>query len=235
MKALNDLRFDQPMAVEIHKLAARLWKQVDDQELKTVLITSAVRGEGKSTTVSYLATAAALNSDRKILVMDMDFRRPQVNKYLGLEIQRGLADALQGECPLDATIIPSELPNLDVIFPAKNAADPNLLINSPRLQIFFKTLRERYDLIILDTPAIIPVPDAACLLPVCDGVILVVMAGVTSKLHLSQARQICLGMGANFLGVVVGNVQEAAPSYLDPRYYSGYASLNSPGEENGSE
>jgi tyrosine-protein kinase Etk/Wzc len=223
MKVLNDLQHDWPMAVEIHKLASRVWRQAEDQQLKTVLLTSALRGEGKSTTASYLAVAVALNSEKKVLVMDMDFRRSQLNEYLGLEIEWGLADVLQGDCPLDAAITPSLVPNLDVIFPAKSDADPNLLINSPGLLRVFKTLREQYDLIILDGPAMIPVADSSCLLPLCDGVILVVMAGTTSRPHLAQAREICLGMGANLLGVVVGNVQEAAPDFFDPSYYHSYS------------
>jgi Mrp family chromosome partitioning ATPase len=79
-------------------------------------------------------------------------------------------------------------------------------------------------LVVLDVPALIPVADAAGLIPLVDGLLLVVMAGRTSKHHLARAREICRGMEGNLLGLVVCNIQEAAPGYLD---HAGYARLAS--------
>ena len=72
---------------------------------------------------------------------------------------------------------------------------------------------------ILDVPPLVPVADAATLIPQSDGILLVVMAGFSTKHHLARAREICLGMEGNILGLVVGNIQEAAPDYLDRSYY----------------
>ena len=219
MKVADELMRDWPMATEMRKLESRLWQQVQLQNLKTVLVTSALRGEGKSTTVAYLATALALNPSRRILAMDMDFRRPSVNSHFKAAPQAGLTEFLQGECSIEAAITKTELPGLDLILPAKGTPEPALLHNSGPLCDILQSLRASYDLIVLDTPALIPVPDAAQMIPLSDGVILVVMAGVTPKHHLVRARELCLAMGANILGLVVGNVQEAAPEYLDTSYY----------------
>jgi Mrp family chromosome partitioning ATPase len=83
----------------------------------------------------------------------------------------------------------------------------------------FDTLRNRYDLILLDVPALLPVADAVTLIPYCDGVVLVVMAGKTSRPHLTRTREIVVGMGARILGIVIGNIKEAAPESFDPSYY----------------
>ena len=219
MKVADELMRDWPMATEMRKLESRLWQQVEKQNLKTVLVTSALRGEGKSTTVAYLATALALNPSRRILAVDMDFRRPSVNTHFKVAPRAGLTEFLRGECALEAAITKTDLPGLDLVLPAAGAPEPALLQNSGRLGNVFQNLRAAYDLIVIDTPAIIPVPDAAQLIPLSDGVILVVMAGVTPKHHLVRARELCLAMGANILGLVVGNVQEAAPEYLDTSYY----------------
>jgi capsular exopolysaccharide synthesis family protein len=222
MKVLQALRQDWPMATEIHKLETRLWRQAKRDQLQIFLVTSAVRGEGKSTMVAYLATALALHPGRNILAMDLDFRSPTLNSHFDLEINQGLEDVLRGECSITDAIVRSPLRNgesgLDLVFPGKGSADPQVLLNSPKLLEIFQTLRASYDLIVMDSPPLIPVADATALIPHSDAVILTVMAGVTTKHHLTRARELCLGLGANICGIVVGNVQEAAPEYMDSYY-----------------
>jgi non-specific protein-tyrosine kinase len=233
MKLREELQRDWPMATEIRKLESRLWQRVVKQELRVVLFTSALRGEGKSTTVAYLAAALAAHPARRILAVDLDFRRPSLGSYFEVEPQAGLADVLRDEKRLEEAITPSELPGLHLILATRSneSADPNLLLDTVRLHRLITGLRESYDLILLDTPALIPVSDAASLIPLSDAVVLVAMAGVTTKHHLSRARELCLAMEANILGLVVGNIQEAAPEYMDADYYNAYA----PGRKNGKE
>jgi tyrosine-protein kinase len=226
MKVLQQLRHDWPMATEIHKLETRLWRQAQRDQLKVILVTSAVRGEGKSTTVAYLATALALRPGRNILAMDLDFRSSSLNSHFEVAIDKGLGAVLRGECELADAIVHTPLRNgtsgLDLIFPAQEThSDPDVLLDSPRLLEIFQTLRLSYDLILVDAPPLIPVADATALIPLSDAVLLAVMAGVTTKHHLVRARELCLGVGGNIVGIVVGNVQEAAPEYMDT-YYFGY-------------
>jgi capsular exopolysaccharide synthesis family protein len=212
------------MATEIHKLETRLWHHAQRDQLKIFLVTSAVRGEGKSTIVAYLSTALALHPGRNILAMDLDFRGPTLNSHFDLEFDKGLEDVLRGECRIADAIVHSPLRNgrsgLDLIFPARGIADPQVLLHSPQLLEVFQSLRASYDLIVLDSPPLIPVADATALIPHTDAVILAVMAGVTTKHHFTRARELCLGLGANILGIVVGNVQEAAPEYMDSSYFA---------------
>ena len=116
----------------------------------------------------------------------------------------------------------TELPGLHVAGPSAGGADPSLLLQTHVLREMFATLRETFDLILLDTPALIPVADPTILMPLADGVILAAMSGKTTEPQLRRAREICEGMGANLLGLVVGNVEEAAPDYLADDYNYGY-------------
>ncbi len=220
----EEIRRDQPMSTEIQKLGSRLWRHVQAESTKVILVTSALRGEGKSTTVAYLASALALHPGRRILAMDADFRAPSLNRYFQVEVPRGLGAVLRGECSVTEAVVHSGLQSngsgLDLLLPNGDGSDPQDLLNTPRLVDSLRILRNVYDVVLVDAPALVPVADAAALVPLCDAVILAVMAGVSTKHHLKRARELCLGLGANILGLVVGNVQQAAPEYMDTNYYS---------------
>ena len=222
MKTLDRLRQDGLLATEISKFESRLWRQVRRDNLKTILLTSAVRGEGKSTTVAYLATSLGLYPGRRVLAMDFDFRIPTMTKQFGLQVSVGIDRVIEGKASLVEALINTDLPGLHVAAPSAGGADPSLLLNTHVLREMFSTLRETFDLILLDTPAIIPVADPTVLMPFADGVIIVAMAGKTTEPQLRRTREICEGMDANLLGLVVGNVEEAAPDYLADDYNYGY-------------
>jgi len=210
------------LATEIHKLEARLWRLSQRDKLRVIMITSADRGEGKSTTVAYLSTALALHPDRKILAIDLDFRDPRLNSHFELDVPRGLGTVLNGECPLQEAILKTALPNLDLALPLPTGEDPNLLLRTRELSLIFDWLRQRYDMILIDVPALLPVADASAVLPFADGVILMGMAGRTTRPMLTRAREICVGMDANILGIIVANLREATTGYADAGYYYGY-------------
>lgn len=223
MRTLQRLREDWLLATEINKLESRLWRMAARDDLRVILVTSAVRGEGKSTTVAYLATSLGLYPGRRILAIDFDFRIPGLSSHFDVDVRHGIDKVLTGEISVLEAIIPTELPSLHLALPDRGGADPNLLLRTQELFGAMGTLRESYDMILIDTPAIIPVSDATMLMPVADGVILTGMAGKTTEPQLRRAREICEGMDANIIGLVVGNVQEAAPDYLADDYnYYGY-------------
>lgn len=223
MKTIETMQTNWLLASEINKLEARVWRTSQRDGLKTVLFTSAVRGEGKSTTVAFLATALGMYPDRRILAMDFDFRIPALNKHMGLSGFVGIDKVLKGEATIDQAIIRTELPSLHVTLPTPGGADPALLLRTRDLVTLIEPLRERYDLILIDSPAIIPVADTTMLLPMADGVVLAGMAGHTKESQLKRAREICESVDAPVIGLVVSNVEEAAPEYASYGYdYEGY-------------
>lgn len=223
MKTAERLRTDWVLATEISKLESRLWRHTRRDLLQTVMVTSAIRGEGKSTTLAYLATAMGMYPNRKVLAIDFDFRIPSLNSHFGLKVKCGVDRVLEGKAKVQEALLSTGLPGLTVALPSKGGADPSLLLRTPELVEMMASLRASFDLILLDVPAIIPVADATTLMPLADGVVLVAMSGKTTQTQLRRAYEICHGLDANILGLVVGNIQEAAPEYLADEYnYQGY-------------
>ena len=219
MNAFEVLRHEGPIPNEIRKLESRLWRRTRKDGLKVLMFSSALQGEGKSTTTALFAAATALHRTRRVLVVDLDFRSPNLHGYLGTPESHAFLDYLTGKGSLDDCYQKTEAENLEIIAGAPSDEDPDLLLNSEQLSDALDSFREKYDLVILDVPPLIPVADAATLIPHSDGILLVVMAGLSSKHHLARAREIVLGMEGNIIGLVVGNIQEAAPDYLDRSYY----------------
>ncbi len=219
MKTIERLNQDWMLATEIHKLETRLWRLAQQDGHKVILITSPSRGEGKTTTSAYLTTALALHPERRILAVDMDFREPKLNTHFGLDVPIGLGAVIRGERPLQDAIITTSIPNLHAILPSAEGEDPHLLLRTRPLAELFENLRRSYDLIIVDVPALVPVADASLLMGFADGVVLVAMAGKTTKPNLRQAQETCEGLGATILGIVIGNLKEAHPEYAGGDYY----------------
>ncbi len=213
MKTLDRLKQDWGMATEIHKLEARLWRIAQRDGIKVILVTSAVRGEGKSTTVAFLATALAMSPERRILAVDLDLRDPQLATHFAVSYSRGIDDLLAGRSSIEEATIRTKLPGLDLISAVPGVDDPAVLLRTTQLHELLRTVRARYDLIIVDSPALIPVADTSVLIPLSDAVLFVGMAGKTTKLQLSQARAQCLGLGANLLGLVISNLREHESEY----------------------
>jgi capsular exopolysaccharide synthesis family protein len=222
MKVLDAMHQDWPVATEVRKLQSRVWRLSRKEGLKTILVTSAVGGEGKTTTVAYLAATIALHPDRKVLAVDCDFRRPHLHTHFDTQEGYGLADLLQGRCTEAEAIQQTALPNLDLLLVGSLRESPGKVLDSPRVEAAFDSFRQHYDIILLDAPPLVPVADAATLVPLSDAVLLVVMAGKTPRPHLNRARELCLGMGGRIMGLVVGNAREAAPDYYHPHYYYDY-------------
>ena len=222
MKTLRQLNQDWILATEIHKLEARLWRLAQKRGVKIVVISSAMRGDGKSTTLANLVTALALHPDRKILAVDLDFREPKMNSHFDLNVSTPLGSVLRGEAEFGQALIKCTLPNLDLLMPHPEGEDPAILLETLRLPELAEFARANYDLTLIDVPALVPVADASAVLPYTDGVVLMAMAGKTTKAHLTRAREICLGMDAEILGLIVGNVQEGLTGYQQDAYYFSY-------------
>ena len=226
MNAFDVLESEGPISNEIRKLESRLWRRTRKDNLKVLMFSSALQGEGKSTTVAFFAAATALHRTRKVLAVDLDFRSPNLHTYLGAEESKGFLEYLDAGGPLEKCYQPTRTENLQLIAGAPSDLDPDRLLNSPRLVDALEIFRHTFDLVILDVPPLVPVADAATIIPYADGILLVVMAGLSSKHHLARARDICLGMEGNIIGIVVGNIQEAAPDYLDRSYYHSSRTAN---------
>lgn len=199
-------------AEQYRMLYHRLERMRAVRPLKTVALTSAVSGEGKTITAVNLAVAAAAaNPDRKVLLVDCDLRRPKVHAYLGLKSQPGLTEVLRGDAEITEAVRRFSSTRLAVFpagSPAEDAAD--LLHSAPMRQVLQLTA-SHFDEIYLDLPPCLPFADANILSAHCQGVLMVVKAGATSSKRVAAALQ---NLGdAPVLGCVLNGVDVAEVAY----------------------
>jgi capsular exopolysaccharide synthesis family protein len=216
---ITDLfNFESPLATEYRRLFHNLCKVESHAELKSVMLTSSVVGEGKSTISSLLAITAAHKGQRTILV-DCDIRRPAIHRLFQLERSRGLVEIISEGVSYKDVIKKTSLDNLDVITAGKSTAQPSELFNTASIDALVRELKFYYDLLIFDSPPVLPVSDPMILAQSVDGVIIVVKAGGTAREVAVRAVEIMRSNRANILGVVLNNATNRLPYYYDYSHY----------------
>jgi capsular exopolysaccharide synthesis family protein len=184
-----------------------------------VVVCSANKGEGKTTSAIYLGTTMA-QSNQRVLLIDTDMRRPRLHNALGAQRQHGLTNLILGEDRYDEVIKPTDIPNLFLLPCGPLPPNPAELLMSKRFETVLGELGNRFDRIILDTPPL-PYTDAVVLSKLTDGVILVVRAGKTLRDELKRSVRTFREVGGTTLGVIVNELdrREGEASYY---YYSYY-------------
>jgi capsular exopolysaccharide synthesis family protein len=183
---------------------------------RATLITSAVPGEGKTTTAINLALAYAESMKRPTLLIDGDLRRPSVARYIRPEPTIGLSEILAGEALLDHALFKMSDSTLWVLPAGAPRETPLQLLQSEHLDGLISELRRRFDRIVIDAPPTVPFTDAAVLASHADGTLLVVRARTTTKPLIRRAVESL--SGSSVLGVVLNDV---AFTVVD-RYYNRY-------------
>ena len=174
-------------AEQYRQLRTRLAHAEGANNLRTVLVTSPQKGEGKSVTSANLALTMAQELQRRVVVLEADLRKPSMQKMFGLPPGPGLTDYLSGAAELKDVMrfLPDH--NLTVIHAGSTATNPAELLGSTAMRRLLDTLRTRFDRVILDTPPVLPLADVAVLAPLVDGSLMVVRAGVTPKPAIENA------------------------------------------------
>ncbi|MCE7857960.1 MAG: polysaccharide biosynthesis tyrosine autokinase, partial [Ignavibacteria bacterium CHB3] len=149
------------------------FSRINTESLKTILITSSAPQEGKTTIAVNLAGSFA-HSKKKVLLIDCDLRKPSVHKLFEKEKVPGLIDYLVGSVKLEEVLMKSKIQNLSFISSGTIPPNPAEMLDSQEMRNFLKQLREKFDLIILDSPPIIAVTDSEILTSMVDGTLLVV-------------------------------------------------------------
>ncbi|MCB0322668.1 MAG: polysaccharide biosynthesis tyrosine autokinase [Bdellovibrionales bacterium] len=184
-----------------------------DHPPRIILITSAKKGEGKTTLTSNLAVTLAQSGGRTVLV-DADLRRPSVHGRFGIDAtEPGLVEALTGQKELSQVVHQTQVERLSVIPAGTKPPNPAELIGSRKMAELLHRLAEEYDHVLVDTPPVLPVTDAVILSRVVDGVVLVVRGQETQKQVVKDAANRLQQVHARILGVVLNDVNVRSGNY----------------------
>ena len=205
-------------AEQFRTLRSRLYQLRGSQRLRTLLVTSAVPGEGKTFVTANLAQAIVRQPDRRALIIDADLRCARLHLPLGAPAAPGLTEYLRGEADEMAVIQHGQEGNLCFIAGGNEVTDPSELLSNGRLKKLLDRVAPVFDWVILDSPPCVPVADASILAAMCDGVLLVVRSGSTPS-HIAERARLELKEN-NVVGVVLNAVDEAG--MYGAAYYQAY-------------
>jgi len=211
-----------PFLEAFRSLQANLHFLSPDQPLRSLVVSSAVPADGKSTTATFLAQAAAAMGQR-VLLVDADLRRPQVHVTTDLPNVWGLSNVISSEINVDDVIQRSPMEdNLFVLTAGHIPPDPTRLLCSKKMQNLVERFQNAFDLVIFDTPPMLGLADARLLAAHTDGIVMVVGLGRTDRSVLTQVLYGLKTSHARVLGVVANGVKGYTTSSYDyyHRYYA---------------
>lgn len=189
-----------------------------DNPPRAIVITSSLPSEGKTTTSCNLAIALA-QAGKKTCLVEADLRKPKVADYLGIDGGVGLVDLLTSTRDLDEVLIPWQRGLFSVIPSGPIPPNPSEILGSQQMAHLLESLREQFDVIVIDAPPLLPVTDAAVLAGSADGALLVTRFGRTTKEQLRKSVEVLDNVGARLLGTVLNFVPARGSGY---GYGSGY-------------
>ncbi len=201
------------------------------RKLEVVAITSAESGEGKTATVTNLGVVFA-QLGRRVLIIDGDLRKPRLHEVFGVSNRAGLVSHLTGGATLDQIVCPTSVPNLFVVPCGPIPPNPSELLSSERMGAVLASLRERFDLVIVDTPPVLAVTDGTIIGSLADGVVLCFHAGKVQRADTKACRDRLMMSEVRILGAVFNRYREPASGY--GRRYKRYATYGEPAPETSS-
>lgn len=207
-----------------------------DSKAQVLLVTSPSETEGKSSTVANLGVVLAQAGERVVLV-SCDLRRPRLGSFFGLDENVGLTSVLLDQVSLANAIQPVPgVERLSVLASGERPGDPTGVLGSTRLIELIDELRQSYDMVLVDSPPVLPVTDAVILAQVVDGTVLVAAAGQTRGKELRRATEALSLVKASVVGVVLNEVTSSTGygyGYRKGYRYGGYAPVAESGTGNG--
>lgn len=210
-----------PPSEAFKALRTRLqYAKLEEKPLKTILFTSSVPAEGK-TTISLNVAGSLAQMDKKVLLLDCDLRKPRIHNVFESDRYPGLSDYLFSNATLEEITRDTKLENLKMITSGTIPPNPSELLASKQMKEFLDKMKEMYDFIVIDSPPYISVTDAEILFRITDGTILVLRAGKTPSDAFFRTCEKLINLNThNFLGVVFNNFSyKSSYGYYYNYYY----------------
>jgi capsular exopolysaccharide synthesis family protein len=249
--ALLITHFDpkSPVAEAYRTLRTNLQFARLERQGKLLVVTSPTLQEGKTTTIVNLALTMAQNG-QKTLLLGCNLRRPSIYRFFGIEREpgvsdvlvgrvdwracvKGVADILMGRFEMEDIMASPGLDNLHIIEAGPVPANPSELLSTRAMGDLLQAVRDEYDIVLIDTPPVLPVTDAAIVATQVDGVVLVYQAGKVGRLVLRRAKVHLESVGAKVWGIVLNDVHTEIAGYQYTHYYTHYYGEETPVEAGG--
>lgn len=193
---------------------------IRERTLRSLVLTSASRGEGKTTVTANLGVVLAGDLDQRVLLIDGDLRKPRLGQMFGVPPRPGLTDVLMGNIghtlsELEQDVIrPTDMDRLDVLPCGTMTSNPTELLGSRQMQLLIEKLTERYTRILIDSPPIVAVTDASVIGALADGTLLVIQAGETRREVITRALSLLSAARNNVIGCILNGIEYHIPNYI---------------------
>jgi capsular exopolysaccharide synthesis family protein len=207
-----------PIAESYRRLQSNVAYSKPDEPYKCLLVTSSNKSEGKSTLTANLAITLA-ESGNRVVVVDCDFRRPRVHKIFGVAKTPGVVEQLFSNKPIGDFVQETVIPNLFVVTAGNKPPNPAEINRSKKLKAAIEELKATFDYVLLDTPPYGIITDAAPLIKLVDGVVLVAKLNQTISAELDHTIDNLKRINANVIGSVMNAYDKRKTSGY---YYSDY-------------
>lgn len=207
------------VAEQFRTLRTNITFSSPDEDIRTMVVTSAAPSEGKSTTSANLAVVYA-QEGKKVLLIDGDMRKPTTHYTFHMGNTTGLSSVLTRQTTIEEAVRATSVERLDLLTCGPIPPNPAELLASKSMDALIRQLRDMYDLIIFDAPPVLSVTDGQILANKCDGTILVVSSGNTEKEMAAKAKEAILASNSRIIGAVLNNFELPKDSH----YYQYYGS-----------
>jgi protein-tyrosine kinase len=209
-----------PGCEQYRTLRTQIFHAAERQPTQVIVLTSAVAGEGKTSTTLNLAWAIAQSKEKRVLVIDSDLRRPSVSSYLGLRGALGLSEVVEDERDVLSCVVQIAGHSLYVLASNREEAHPTELLSRERVGEMLEELRQYFDYILIDAPPVVPFADARLLANHADAIIMVVRAGLAGHNTIERAIE---ALPANrILGVILNGADQISEVGYYGYYGYGY-------------
>lgn len=214
---ITKLNPKSPISEQYRTIRTNIQFSSVDKPIRSILVTSAGPGAGKSITSANLAVVHA-QQGMKVLLVDADMRKPTVHYTFRLANLRGLSNVLVGDSSLEDTVEQTDVENLHVLSSGPVPPNPSELLSSNRMYEMLETMKEFYDVVIFDTPPTLAVTDSKVLSSIVDGLLMVVRSGETNIEQAQRAVAVYEDAPAKFLGAILNDREKSDDNYY---YYYG--------------
>ena len=203
-----------PIAEAYRKIATNIEFANIDGNIKTIMSTSSMQGEGKTTSICNIA-GVMIDLNKRVLLLDMDFRKPAVHKHFNLSNRTGLTDILINKDDFRG-YINNVYKGLDVITSGKTPSNPSEILNSKSIKALISEMSEYYDYVFIDTPPVAMVSDPVTIAIYVDAVLFVVAYSETDTDVAKKSVESLKHVNANIIGTIFNKLPVNKSSY----YYS---------------